>query len=77
MMRELETLELEGINGGNPVVVAIAAGAIAYFAGDAINESVKKSTGKDVPEHIVNAAGKAMEAAGSGLKSVGHFITGH
>jgi len=72
---ELNENEKIDVNGGNPVLIAIGVGVAGYFAYEFANEGVKRSTGKTIPENASYYVGKALSSLGSGLKSVGDFLT--
>jgi len=72
---ELNENEKMDVNGGGPVLIAIGVGFAGYFAYEFANEGVKRSTGKTIPENASYYTGKALSGIGSGLKSVGDFLT--
>lgn len=74
--KELNDDELLSIDGGE-LLIGIAVGVILYYGTNVANEIVERKTGHSIGDHMTNAAGKAIDAVGSGLEKIGDFISGN
>lgn len=47
--------QLEDINGGEGVLIAIAGAAVGYIVYEVVDEIVERTTGKDLGNHVADA----------------------